>query len=246
MDPVLYKAAGGGRTDFKRQEIIANNLANINTPGFKADLYQAQSMYLDSKTGSNQSYNVQAPNNVDISPGEIMHTGRDLDVAVNGDGWLAVQDSNGKEVYTRSGSLRLDTTGRLITASGHSVMGNGGPISIPPAKSIEVASDGTISVLPLDGGDAKNLAVLDRIKMVRLDKSNVVKNDEGLIQTKDGSVPAGDSKLTLTKGALEGSNVNAIEQMVAMIGAGREFDAQMKVLSDVSDNTQKLAQTLQI
>ncbi|HAT7920880.1 TPA: flagellar basal-body rod protein FlgF [Legionella pneumophila] len=247
MEPILYNSISGGRSDFKRQEIIANNLANINTPGFKADLYQAQTMYMNNANGNNQfsahSFITQNANGVDISPGEIITTGRDLDVAIDGDGWIAVQDSQGREAYTRGGSLRLNPNGQLITASGKVVLGDGGLISIPPAQSIEIGSDGTISIVPLEG-DVKSLAILDRIKLVTLDRNNIYKNDEGLIQLKSGAATA-NSNIKLQSGALEGSNVNAIDQMVAMISAGREFDAQMKLLSTVDDNGQKLAQLLQ-
>ncbi|HHW4726400.1 TPA: flagellar basal-body rod protein FlgF [Legionella pneumophila] len=247
MEPILYNSISCGRSDFKRQEIIANNLANINTPGFKADLYQAQTMYMNNANGNNQfsahSFITQNANGVDTSPGEIITTGRDLDVAIDGDGWIAVQDSQGREAYTRGGSLRLNPNGQLITASGKVVLGDGGPISIPPAQSIEIGSDGTISIVPLEG-DVKSLAILDRIKLVTLDRNNIYKNDEGLIQLKSGAAIA-NSNIKLQSGALEGSNVNAIDQMVAMISAGREFDAQMKLLSTVDDNGQKLAQLLQ-
>ncbi|CZR29978.1 Putative proximal rod protein [Legionella pneumophila] len=180
---------------------------------------------------------------MDTSPGEIITTGRDLDVAIDGDGWMAVQDSQGREAYTRGGSLRLNANGQLITASGKVVLGDGGPISIPPAQSIEIGSDGTISIVPLEG-DVKSLAILDRIKLVTLDRNNIYKNDEGLIQLRSGAATT-NSNIKLQSGALEGSNVNAIDQMVAMISAGREFDAQMKLLSTVDDNGQKLAQLLQ-
>lgn len=247
MEPILYNSISGSRSDFKRQEIIANNLANINTPGFKADLYQAQTMYMNNANGNNQfsahSFITQNANGIYTSPGEIITTGRDLDVAIDGDGWMAVQDSQGREAYTRGGSLRLNPNGQLITASGKVVLGDGGPISIPPAQSIEIGSDGTISIVPLEG-DVKSLAILDRIKLVTLDRNNIYKNDEGLIQLKSGAATA-NSNIKLQSGALEGSNVKAIDQMVAMISAGREFDAQMKLLSTVDDNGQKLAQLLQ-
>lgn len=247
MEPILYNATSGGRADFNKQAIIANNLANINTPGFKADLYQAQTMYANTNGGSNangHSFDVQGPNGVDLSPGELITTGRDLDVAIDGNGWMALKDAQGREVYSRGGSLRLDINGRLTTASGKAVLGDGGPISIPPAKSIEIGSDGTISIIPLDG-DVKGLAVLDRIRLVTLDKNNVVKNDEGMIQLKNGgSAPAADASVKIINGAIEGSNVKAVDQMVGMISAGREFDAQMKLLSTVDDNAQKLAQVL--
>lgn len=248
MDPILYNATGGGRADFNKQAILANNLANANTPGFKADLYQAQTMYMNNVAGNsnNQSFNVQAPNGVDLSPGDLVTTGRDLDIAVDGNGWLAFKDSQGREVYSRAGSMRLSVNGQLTNASGKAILGDGGPISIPPAKSIVIGTDGTISVVPQDG-DGKSLVVLDRIRLVQLDKNNVVKNDEGMIQLKQGGkAPPADASVRLINGAIEGSNVKPVEQMVEMISAGREFDAQMKILSTVDDNSQRLAQVLHL
>ncbi len=247
MDPILYNAATGGKADFNKQAIIANNLANVNTPGFKADLYQAQTMYLNTNganEANNQSFNVQAPNGIDLTPGDLITTGRDLDVAVSGDGWISLKDSQGRQVYARGGSLQVGTNGQLMTSSGKLVLGDGGPISIPPAKSVEIGSDGTISIIPMEG-DSNSLAVLDRIKLVTLDKNNLVKNEEGMLQLKQGAAtPVADASVKLVNGAIEGSNVKAIEQMVEMISVGREYEAQMKVLSTVDDNSQKLAQLL--
>ncbi|MCE0724056.1 MULTISPECIES: flagellar basal-body rod protein FlgF [Legionella] len=245
MDPILYNAAGGGRIGFKRQEIIANNLANLSTPGFKADMYQAQTMYASTDgSGKGPSFPIQNQSAVNLSPGEIMTTGRNLDIAIEGNGWFAV-GSQGKEAYTKAGNLRLDINGLLTTASGLPVLGNGGPISIPPAQSVNIGTDGTITVVPL-GGDPKSAAILDRIKLVTLDKNNIVKNSEGLFQLKNGGTPAAaDGSVKIRSGAIEGSNVNAIDQMVEMITSGREYDAHMKVISTVEDNFQKLAQVLQ-
>lgn len=247
MDPILYNAAIGGKGDFNKQAVIANNLANVNTPGFKADIYQAQTMYLDTNgtnEANNQSYNVQAPNGIDLTPGDLVMTGRELDAAVSGEGWIALKDSQGRQVYARGGSFQVGTNGLLMTSSGKLVLGDGGPISIPPAKSVEIGSDGTISIIPLEG-DSNSLAVLDRIKLVTLDKNNLVKNEEGMLQLKQGAAtPVADASVKLVNGAIEGSNVKAIEQMVEMISVGREYEAQMKVLSTVDDNSQKLAQLL--
>ncbi|KTD41054.1 flagellar basal-body rod protein FlgF [Legionella parisiensis] len=246
MDPILYNAAGGGRIGFKRQEIIANNLANVSTPGFKADMYQAQTMYANTDgSGKGPSFSIQNPSAVDLSPGEIMTTGRNLDLAIEGNGWFAVSNSQGKEAYTKAGNLHLDINGLLTTGSGHPVLGNGGPISIPPAQSVNIGIDGTITVVPL-GGDPKSAAIVDRIKLVTLDKNNVVKNSEGLFQLNNGGTPtAADGSVKVRSGAIEGSNVNAIDQMVEMITSGREYDAHMKLISTVEDNFQKLAQVLQ-
>jgi flagellar basal-body rod protein FlgF len=248
MDPVLYSAVDGATNDLVRQDLIANNLANLNTPGFKADLYQAETMYLDDANGVNQTngqtFIVELPNTIDTTPGELRTTGRELDVAVSGSGFIAVQSADGTEAYTKGGSLRIDENGQLLTASGKAVLGDGGPISIPPAKSVEIASDGTISIIPVDG-DSKTLAVLDRIKTVTLDASNVTRTSEGLLRLQQGGIVEADPTVIVVSGALEGSNVNAVDQMVQMISASRDFDAQMKILAIVDEDAQKLEQLLQ-
>ena len=248
MDPVLYSAVDGATNDLVRQDLIANNLANLNTPGFKADLYEAETMYLVDDNGFNQTngqtFIVQLPNAIDTTPGEIRTTGRELDIAIGGNGFIAVQAADGTEAYTKGGSLRIDANGQLLTANGRAVLGDGGPISIPPAKSIEIARDGTISIIPVDG-DLRTLAVLDRIKAVSLDATNVTRTSEGLITLQNGGAVEADPTVQVVSGALEGSNVSAVNQMVEMISASRDFDAQMKILAIVDEDAQKLEQLLQ-
>jgi flagellar basal-body rod protein FlgF len=242
MEPILYKAARGALTGFDSQKVTANNMANSNTPGFKADLFVAQQQL------SNQQDPNKAPAfsklGINLTQGPLITTGRDLDVAVQGDGWLAVQDSKGKEAYTRAGSLQINASGQLTTASGRVVLGDGGPIAIPAAQSIEIAADGTISIVPV-GGKSNELAVLDRLKMVSIAPQNVMKNEEGLMQLKPGTGFSDNSKITLVHGALEGSNVNAVDEMVKMIDSGRGFESHLKIIQHVDENGQKLAQLLQ-
>ncbi|WP_133135528.1 flagellar basal-body rod protein FlgF [Legionella rowbothamii] len=246
MDPILYNAANGGRSNFARQEVIANNLANVGTTGFRADMYQAQTLYVQGAKGGNnygQSFTVQNPSAADFTPGPIVVTGRNLDVAVNGKGWLAVRGSDGKEAYTKAGSLNIDANGFLVTASGKQVIGNGGPISIPPATNIDIGTDGTITIVPTGNGP-QSATTVDRIKMVSLDPAGITKGKDGLFQLKNGGVAPADNTLKLTSGALEGSNVQAVEQMVAMINAGRDFETHMNLLSTMGENAQKLTQLL--
>lgn len=249
MEPVLYSAVDGASNDLIRQDLIANNLANINTPGFKANLYEAEVMYLNDASGINQvngqTFIVQDANAIDTSPGEIRLTGRDLDIAVGGNGYIAIQAADGSEVYTKGGSLRIDSYGQLLTPAGFSVVGEGGPISIPPAKSVEIGSDGTISIIPVDG-DNKTLAVVDKIKTVSLTGAKIQRNAQGFMQLKPGSTADLETPVFIQSGSLEGSNVSAIDQMVRMISASRDFDAQMKILSTVDEDSQKLAQVLQV
>lgn len=247
MDPVLYSAVDGGTNDLVRQDVIANNLANLNTPGFKEDLYQAQVMYLTNENGqvdsNSPTYIVQLQSTVDNSPGELMTTGRPLDVAVSGNGYLAIQGPAG-EVYTRGGSFHIDSQGQLLTPSGFPVLGDGGPISIPPARSITIGSDGTISVIPLEGTD-NTVAVVDRIKTVTIAGAQLSRTPQGFLSFAGGGVAEADVTVQVVSGALEGSNVNAVDQMVRMISANRDFDAQMKIMATVESDADKLAQLLQ-
>lgn len=248
MDPVLYSAVDGGTNDLVRQDIIANNLANLNTPGFKADLYQAQVMFMMDQNGvplpGGQSYIVEMPSTIDTNPGELRTTGRPLDIAINGNGYIAIQAGDGTEVYTRGGSFQIDENGQLITPGGRVVLGDGGPIAIPPSRSIEIGIDGTISVVPVDG-DIKGLAILDRVRTVSLNSAQLTRTAEGFLKLNSNAIPDGDANVQVVQGAIEGSNVNAIDQMVRMISASRDFDAQMKIMATVDEDAQKLAQVLQ-
>lgn len=243
MEPVLYKATHGAHVTFDSQEIMAHNLANINTPGFKGDLLQAEKQQSGQLNRKETAPNPDKSHAINFSKGPIMTTGRDLDMAIEGEGWFAVQGANGKEMYTRAGNFQINAQGQLVTASGQLVLGDGGPISIPPADGMEIASDGSISIVPV-GSSPNELAVLDRIKMVSIENKNLTKNEEGLMELKDGAKPKPDADVSLIHGALEGSNVSAIDMMVRMISAGRDFEGHMKILQTVDENGQKLAELL--
>lgn len=244
MDPVLYNTMNGAQMDFNKQGVHANNMANANTTGFKSDLFQAQALFIQGSVDSGESIPVQMDNGTNFSDGPLITTGRDLDIAVRGKGWFAVQDAKGKEAYTRAGDFHVDDTGMLVTAAGQPVIGDGGPISIPPAQRIEIAEDGTISIVPM-GGPPGVLAVLDRLKLVRLDPSSMVKGADGLVKLSKGNAAPADASIIVIKGSLEGSNVNSIDQMVNMISTGQEFSAKMKLLEAADNNARKLSQLIQ-
>ncbi|MFC3907755.1 flagellar basal body rod protein FlgF [Legionella dresdenensis] len=247
MEPMLYTAMNGAQTDLSRQMISSNNMANVNTPGFKEDIFAAESVYLTNTEGldTGVALVVEEPNNTSVSPGPIMTTGRDLDVAVGQvNGWFAVGTGNGTEAYTRNGSFKLNANGLLTTTDDLPVLGDGGPISIPPAQKVDIGTDGTISIVPL-GGTPLEVVIIDRLKLVSLQPNQVYKNAAGLMQTKQGGNVPPDPNLTVVSGALEGSNVNAVEQMIDMIAANREFEGQIKVMQTADDNAQQLAQILQ-
>lgn len=244
MENVLYNAMNGAKVNMDRLALTTNNLANNNTPGFKADLFQAQNMYLNGgQQSAGTAWVVESVNGTDFTDGELIVTGRDLDIAIQGKGWFAVKDAQGRESYTRAGNFKIDPNGIITTAAGLPVMGDGGPISIPPAQRMEVGTDGTISVVPL-GANPNELAVIDRFKLVSPKEESLVKGSDGLMKlSKGGSAPV-DPTIVVVKGALEGSNINPVTEMVAMIGAGREFDSQMKVMAIVDETNRQLAQIL--
>jgi len=180
-----------------------------------------------------------------MDEGPLMFTGRNLDVAVNGRGWLAVQLPDGSEAYTRAGSLDVDVTGLLQTKSGHTVMGDGGPLNIPPDNTIEIAPDGTVSVVPTFG-TPNNANAIGRIKMVNPPEADLVRGADGLFRMRDNQPAPADERVRLTSGTLEGSNVNVTDAMVNLISLSRQFEMQIKMLQTADTNAQRADQLLSL
>jgi flagellar basal-body rod protein FlgF len=181
----------------------------------------------------------------DMSMGSIQTTGNDTDIAIKGNGWIAVEGNDGKEAYTRAGNLQVTPDGRLLTGSGAPVFGDSGAISIPPAEKIDIGSDGTINIIPA-GGNSTDLVVIDRIKTVKPDLQNLEKRNDGLMHTKDGKVLEASADVTLIQGALEGSNVNAVSALVDMIELAKNFELQTKVMKSADDNSGVSAKLMQM
>ena len=245
MDKSLYIAMSGAKQTLLAQTANANNLANTQTTGFKSDLEQFRSMPVLGPGFPTRVYAMTERPGTDLSPGAMQKTDRELDVAIEGDGWLAVQGADGKEAYTRAGDLRITPEGLLQTGAGLQVMGQDGAISIPPSRKLEIGKDGTISVIPL-GSNATNLAVIDRIKLVKPTTENLEKLNDGLMHVKDGKPLAASADVSLVQGALEGSNVNAISAMVDMIELSKNFELQTKVMKDADDNSRASAKLMQM
>jgi len=245
MDRSLYIAMSGAKQTLLAQTTNANNLANAQTTGFKSDWEQFRSMPVFGPGFPTRVYAMTERPGTDFSSGPLQTTGRDLDVAINGDGYFAVQGADGKEVYTRAGDLRLTPEGLLQTGTGLQVIGQGGPIAIPPAEKLEIGSDGTISIIPL-GSNATVLAVVDRIKMVRPAADNVEKLTDGLVHVKDGLPQAASADVSLVQGVLEASNVNAIQAMVEMIELSKNFELQTKVMKNADENSGVSAKLMQM
>ncbi len=236
MDRMLYLAMNSAKQTMLAQATTTNNLANVSTTGFKADLEQFRSMPVYGQGMPSRVYAMSERPGVDFKPGPIATTGRDLDMAIQGEGWLAVQSPDGSEAYTRAGDLRLDANGLLTTGAGHPVLGNNGaPIVIPPADTIQIGDDGTISIRPV--GQAPNvLAEVERIKLVNPEAVSLTKGEDGLIRLKEGGIAPADASVKLISGALEGSNVSSVDAMVKMIELQRQYEMQVKMMSTAKDN----------
>ena len=245
MDRMLYVAMTGAKNIMLAQAINNNNLANINTTGFRADLASFQSVPIQGAGYPSRTNAVVEGTRVDMSGGPLITTGRSLDVAVKGDGLIAVQAPDGNEAYTRAGDLQINSAGMLTTGTGYPVMGNSGPIAIPPNQKVEIGADGTISVLPL-GQTPNTLAIVDRIRLVKSPAEPLEKTDEGLLRPVSGNTLNPDASVTLQSGVLETSNVNGINAMANMIELSRHYEAQIKLLKAAEDNDAAGAQLLRL
>jgi flagellar basal-body rod protein FlgF len=244
MDKLLYIAMSGAKETLRAQAANNHNLANASTTGFKADLSAFQSRAVSGPGYASRVYATDSEVGWDAASGSQLATGNALDISVNGSGFFAVQDVTGNEAYTRAGDLHVDPTGQLLTATGHPVMGDNGPISVPPYSSITVAKDGTISVIPM-GSTAQTSVVVGRIKLVNPPLASIQRGTDGLFHnTGTDPVPA-DAATTVTSGTLESSNVNVASAMVNMIELARHFDMQIKALHSADQNAQTTTKLLQ-
>jgi flagellar basal-body rod protein FlgF len=243
MDRLIYTAMTGAKHALEQQATTSHNLANATTTGFRAQIDQFRAVPVQGAILSTRAFVVDSTTGSDFRAGAIQQTGRALDVAVQGDGWIAVQAADGSEAYTRNGSLKQDENGVLLTRDGLTVMGDGGPLSIPPGRNIAMGKDGTISLVP-DGSEATGLTTVGRLKLVNPPETDLVRGDDGLFRLKDGEAAEADSNVVLISGALESSNVNVVDEMVNMISLARQFDMQMKLLQHAENNDSKAAQLL--
>lgn len=235
MDNMMYIAMTGAKQILLAQAANTNNLANASTTGFRADFAAFRSLPVYGPGYDSRVYAVAGNAGVDLSPGPVSMTGSDLDVAINGSGLLAVQGVNGKEAYTRAGDLKIDNTGLLQTGAGMLVLGDGGPITVPPYQKLEIGGDGTISIQPL-GQTPATLAVVGRIKLVNPPQEQLFKGEDGLLHLKDDSTPVADASVHLVSSALEGSNVSTVDAMATMIELSRQYEMQVKIMKEAQQN----------
>ncbi|MEO1575663.1 MAG: flagellar basal-body rod protein FlgF [Pseudomonadota bacterium] len=245
MDRLGYIAMTGASHTMRAQAVVANNLANISTTGFRAELVAAGSAPIYGDTHASRVNVTTVGYGADFRAGAMVPTGRDLDVAINGEGFIAIQSPDGSEAYTRSGDLYVDTLGMLKTATGYPVLGDVGPIAIPPSSSLTIGADGTISVVPL-GQPANALAVVDRIRLVNPETGDLERGRDGLFRRQDGFAADPDASVTLVTGTLESSNVNAAASLVEMIELSRTYEMQVKTIQAARDDADQAAQLMRM
>ncbi|MBS0504489.1 MAG: flagellar basal body rod protein FlgF [Proteobacteria bacterium] len=234
MDRLVYTAYSGLRGRMAAQASIANNMANASTVGFRADSFNMEQLAVKGTGFDGRSLMSEEVVDANRKGGAVVNTGRDLDVAIDGDAWMAVQASDGEEAYTRRGDLTIAPSGVLQTGDGFPVIGNSGPITIPPAAKVTIGPDGSILVVP-PGGELDKPQVVDRLKLVDPKGSTTLKGMDNLLRVKDGGTLPANLDATVKAGSLEQSNVNVTETLIQMIENQRSYEIQAKMLNTAKD-----------
>lgn len=238
MDRMIYLSMAAAQATMRRQEVLSHNLANVSTNGFRAEMAALRAVPVRGDGASTRVYAIETTIGHDTSPGMVQTTGRPLDVAARGNAWFAVQALDGTEAYTRAGSFEAGPDGLLVDVGGRPVLGDGGPLTLPANAAIEIAADGTITARTAGSGSQP----VGRLKLVT-PETPLQRGPDGLFRAAAGDLPA-DPNARLQSGALEGSNVSAIETMVAMIAAARQFEQQMKAVQSVEQKEQAASKLL--
>ncbi|CAH2803724.1 MAG: Flagellar basal-body rod protein FlgF [uncultured Paraburkholderia sp.] len=242
MDRLIYTAMSDSTQALEQQAIVANNLANASTTGFRAQLATFRAVPMSFGDGSSindnttRTFVLSSTPGADYTPGPIQQTGNPLDVAIEGPGWLSVQTADGGEAYTRAGNLHIDQNGQLVNATNQVVLGNGGPVSVPPGAQITIGRDGTVTALT-PGDPPTAVVTIDQLKLVNPDPQTLTRGD-------DGNPADADPIVAVAPASLEGSNVNPVSAMVSMITNARQFQMQTKLLESADKNDQAANQLL--
>lgn len=245
MDRMLYIAMNGAKQNMLAQASTTNNLANVSTPGFRADFASFRSMPVFGNGHPTRAYAMAERPGVDLNPGALSTTGNPLDIAIDGEGYIAVQAADGSEAYTRAGNLRLTAAGVLLSGSGEPVLGNGGAISLPPSSKIEVSTEGTVSVFPFGQNDGE-MQEVDRIKLVSPPAADLYKGNDGLLRLKDGGQSPANANVRVMSGAIEMSNVNVSEALVDMIELARQFELHVKMMRTADKQAEQASQLMRL
>ena len=246
MDKMLWVAMSGAKENMNAVAVRANNLANANTDGFKADLEQARSMQAFGEGLPTRVFAMTESPGQNFAAGALQTTGRNMDVAIKDQGWIAVQDQNGNERYTRNGSLEVGTDGLLKNSKGNTIIGDNGPIFVPqPVDKLTIGSNGNVSIRPM-GAPENVMEVIGRIKLVNPPNGNIEKGTDGLFKLKDDQVALADANVKLQIGALESSNVNSVEEMTSMIALQRQYEMNVKLMKTADENAQRSESLMRI
>lgn len=241
MDRMIYLSMTGAKALMQRQEALGHNLANAGTDGFRADLMAFRAVPgRQDGAATTRVWTVEANAGFDARSGSLRETGRPLDVAVRGSGWFTVQTADGEEAYTRDGAFEVGADGSLQTRRGQLVLGDGGPLSIPPNAEVAIGGDGTVSAR-LAGQPPFEVG---RLKLVDPPVTQLRKGPDGLMRSTSPEPLASEESVRVASGTLEGSNVNVVEAMVGMIALSRQFEMQMRMLQTAEGNEQRAAQLL--
>lgn len=244
MDKLIYVAMTAAKHVMHRQDNLAHNLAHSSTPGFRAETLAFHTVASEAISPT-QKFVIESTTGADLTPGSVQRTGRALDVAIDGPGWIALQGRNGREAYTRNGALEVGADGVLKVAGGPPVVGQSGPIVVPPDAALTIARDGVISAVP-NGQSVNAVQVLGRLKLVNPPGEELVRGDDGMFRTRNERPAPVDDRVRLVPQAIESSNVNTVDSMVGMIGAARQFEMQMKLLQTAEANARSAAPLLQV
>ena len=246
MDRLIYITMTGAKQSMLRQAAIANNLANVSTTGFKADQQVFRALPVVGGSGQpTRAFVADTTAASDLSQGTLRSTGREMDVAINGRGWFAVQTPTG-EAYMRSNSLQVDSNGVLRTTSGYAVLGDGGPITVPAADNqLLIGRDGTISAVPLSGSRASG-SVVGQMKLVNPADKDLIKGPDNLFHLRSSQPAPAATDVSVATGMLEESNVNATSALIDMISVQRQYDMQMKLMTTVSQNSAAAEQLISL
>jgi len=243
MDRGLYVAMTGAKQIMQAQAVNNHNIANVNTVGFRADTVSFVSQPIYGVGYPTRVNAVASDGGTDFLGGVLQSTGRELDIAVNGNGYIAVRGKDGTEGYTRAGDLQVSADGAVTTSSGLPVLTESGPLNIPPSTQVTIGNDGTVSVVP-QGLSPIAVSPIDRIKMVNPPPQKLQKGNDGLLRLKDGTTAEADPNVTLTPGVLESSNVNAAQSLINMIELQRLYEFQIKSMTSTDQNEQTSEQMM--
>lgn len=246
MDRLIYTAMTGASHVLNQQATVSENLANVNTPGFREAMHTFRAVPIQGEGLPTRAFVVDSTAGTNFQPGVLQETGRQLDVAITGEGWLVVEDATRNEALTRNGSLEVSPNGLLQTRQGHLVMGENGPLTIPPDTNLSIAKDGTLSAVPANAAEGAQVVTIGRLKLVNPPPEQIKRSEDGLFRLQNDEVTVSDLNVEVTQGWLENSNVNTAETLVNMISLARKFDMQMQMLQKAETNSQRASQIMNV